>query len=75
MPFNPHEDGAIRHGAAWLSANQRAVQALTGTKLKPWNAEVKAAIPYLILRVLDGVRLDGGEWWDGKAKEWTRRER
>ncbi len=66
-----HEIGVKRHGAAWSKANQRAVDALTGSQLKPWDRHVKDALPQVILRILDGVRLDAGEQWLAGASEWT----
>ena len=69
-----HEIGIERHGYAWAKANQRAVDALTGTDMKPWNPGVKDVIPRVVLRILDGVRVDAGEQWPLGASEWTQKE-
>jgi hypothetical protein len=65
-----HCVGAERHGADWINANQAAVDALTGTSLKPWDAQAKEAIPRVVLRVLDRLRVLRGETWDKEAKRW-----
>lgn len=65
-----HEIGVKRHGITWARANQRAVNALNG-KLKPWSTGVKYAVSNVILKVLDGIRLDAGEEWLANATEWT----
>ena len=66
-----HERGVRRHGADWANANQRAVDTLIGTGLKPWSPEVKDAIPRILLRVLDGVRLDAGQKWVNSDGKWV----
>lgn len=68
-----HEIGVRRHGAAWLTANQRAVDALTESPFKSWDRGVKDTICRVVLKVLDGVRLDAGEEWLKGATGWTPR--
>lgn len=68
-----HDAGVKRHGALWIRANQRAVDGLGFSQLKPWDKGVKDAIPRVVLSILDGIRLDAGEQWLAGADEWTRR--
>ncbi len=66
-----HEIGVKRHGAAWARANQRAVDALCSSSIKPWDPGVKDAVTRVVLRILDGVRLDAGEEWLPENGRWT----
>lgn len=66
-----HDNGVKRHGAMWARSNQRAVDALSGAELQPWSPGVKDAVPRILLRVLDGARLDGGDQWLPSADDWT----
>ncbi len=66
-----HAAGIQRHRAAWPNANQRAVDALSGTSIKPWDPGIKDAMPRVILRILDGLRLDAGEEWLAGNERWT----
>lgn len=68
-----HEVGARRHGSRWLAANSRAVEAMLGTKLKVYDPHVKRTVSEIVLRVLDGLRVDNGEWWDKERGQWTTR--
>ncbi len=68
--MNAHENGAQRHGADWAVVNQIAVDVLTGSNLKPWNRDVKATVPLILLRVLDRLKLNAGLVWNTVTKIW-----
>lgn len=75
-PFKTHEAGSLRHGAAWLQANRRAVEVLWGCRrFRVDDAEVKRAVPLMLLRVLDGQRTDAGETWNPETKQWENPQR
>lgn len=69
-----HQIGAERHKGLWLFANQRAIEVLWGSALKPEDPDVKATIPRIVLVVLDALMVQRGNRWDAVAKRWVLRE-
>lgn len=72
--MNIHENGAMRHGIAWLNANQVAADVLLGSKLRINDPAVKETIPLILLRVLDRLKRMEGWKWNKHAGLWERAE-
>ncbi len=67
-----HNAGAERHADVWLAANIRACEAANSRGLAPWSSPGKEAIPAIVLRVLDGLKISAGLDWDKEKKEWVK---
>jgi hypothetical protein len=72
--MNVHENGAKRHGANWINANQIAADVLMGSKLRINDPAVKETVPLILLRVLDRLKLQEGFNWDKEQGSWVPRE-
>jgi hypothetical protein len=65
-----HEAGVRRHGAQWYRTNVRVVEELGNTDLLAHDPAIRAAMPRLILRILDGIQFDDGNRWDKESGQW-----
>lgn len=69
-----HEIGAKRHGARWMFANRRAIDAASETGMNYTSGVQKVGIPAIVLKVLDGQMIDTGFVWSKEAEKWIPRQ-
>lgn len=73
-PDSIHNAGAERHPEAWFATNIRACEGAAASGLVPYSELGKVAIPRIVLRVLDGLKVEAGMTWDKTTKTWIARK-